>query len=210
MTREVRFLSELRAAKGAMKLSGYAARFNELSGDLGGFRELIRPGAFKRSLETGADVVATLNHDVNFVLGRTKSGTLKLREDSYGLAFECALDPGNSMHQNVHASIARGDISECSFAFTVSDGGQLWEQDGTFAKRTLCDVNLLDVSAVTFPAYPGTEVSARAKVLFPEGAPDYLARAIKQFAPSRAIAEERAAESADVVDARDRLAGLWF
>src|SRR5713226_163265 len=62
-----------------MAISGYAASFNVLSQDLGGFREVVAPGAFKRSIDAGADVKALFNHDASRILGRTKSGTLKVQ-----------------------------------------------------------------------------------------------------------------------------------
>lgn len=172
---EVRTVTELRAEGQGdeMALVGYAALFNARSRNLGGFVEQIAPGAFTRSLAENADVKVTFNHDPNQVLGRTKSKTATVEQDERGLKFRCQLDPTNTMHRNIHASVKRGDIDECSFAFRVSTEGQEWkaeEQNGNedfLAVRTLKDVDLVDVSAVTYPAYFGTSVDARA--LFPEG-----------------------------------------
>jgi HK97 family phage prohead protease len=173
MKREVRFIAELRADAGdEMALVGYAALFNNESKDLGGFRETIAPGAFTRSLADNADVKCLFNHNPDFVLGRTVSGTLTLKQDDKGLQFRCLLDANNQDHRNLHASVKRGDINECSFAFTIPKGGQQWaeakDSNGDFyAQRTIITVNLMDVSAVTYPAYDGTSVAARS--LFPEG-----------------------------------------
>src|SRR5215472_506786 len=165
MKTEIRYTASLRAviAKDEedaeeFALEGVAASYDKLSEDLGGFRERISPGAFDRSLREGHDVVALLNHDHNHVLGRTKSGTLNIFDVAKGLGFRCQLDPNNSFHKNVHAMVKRGDINQCSFAFTVPDGGDEWDEAiddrGTkFVRRTLKNVNLLDVSAVTYPAY---------------------------------------------------------
>lgn len=158
-------------------LRGYAARFNVLSHPLNppaagcarpmGFREKIQPGAFKRSLAAGDDVICTFNHDTNKVLGRVRSGTLKLAEDDKGLAFRCQLDKNQQAHRDLHASVKRGDISDCSFAFSVPDGGDDFsdgkdENGQRCAVRTLRNVKLHDVSVVTHPAYPQTSVDARA------------------------------------------------
>jgi len=174
--REVRFLkaAEMRAESQGdeMALVGYAALFNNESKDLGGFRETVAPGAFKRSLAEKADVKALFNHNANSILGRVKNGTLVLAEDERGLHFRVQLNKDSQAHRDLHASVKRGDIDECSFAFTVPEGGQEWSerQDETnkdwFAARKLTDVNLMDVSAVTYPAYDNTSVAARC---FPDG-----------------------------------------
>src|SRR5579859_539389 len=177
MDREVRFVSgELRATLGAAKdevgiaplmLEGYAATFNSLSHDLNGFREKIMPGAFSRTLKENADVRALKNHDPNFVLGRSKSGTLKLEQDSRGLRFQVEL-PNTQYAKDLHESIKRGDMDQCSFAFKAV--GQKWseEQDGNgdwYAMRELHDVDLFDVSAVTYPAYEDTSIAARGDIV---------------------------------------------
>lgn len=171
---EVRFTkSELRAESQGdeMALVGYAAMFGVESKDLGGFRETIMPGAFKRSIDASDDVKALFNHNPNSVLGRTKNKTLTLKEDERGLMFRVQLDPNQQAHKDLHAAIKRGDIDECSFAFTVPDGGQEWTTkrgtDDWMAARTLKDVNLMDVSAVTYPAYEGTGVMARGDEIIP-------------------------------------------
>lgn len=190
MKLEVRTISELRAEGQGdeMSLVGYAALFNTLSRNLGGFVEKIAPGAFSRSLKANADVKVTFNHDPNQVLGRTKSGTATVEQDERGLKFRCQLDPTNTMHRNVYASVKRGDIDECSFAFKAPKDGQTWaEEDGNedfFAVRTLTDVDLIDVSAVTYPAYYGTNVDARC--LFPEGEVAEVRSAIDTIASARA------------------------
>lgn len=182
MTIERRYAAELRvgaAADGSgagdeMSLVGYAARFNSPSKDLGGFRETVAPGAFTRALAANADVRCLFNHDSNRVLGRSIAGTLTMKEDDQGLWFRCMLDPNNTEHRNLHSSVKRGDINECSFAFTPNgEKGDHWEdrQDESgkyYISRTLKDVNLIDVSAVTHPAYDTTSLQARAEVITPE------------------------------------------
>jgi uncharacterized protein len=159
--------SELRADGDdkSLTIRGYAALFNSLSKDLG-YRERIAPGAFARSIREGADVKALVNHDASRLLARTKNGTLQLEEDSRGLKFVCILNPDSQAARDYHASIKRGDMDECSFAFTVPEGGDSWDESTDesgqrYKRRTLRDVNLLDVSAVTYPAYNSTSVGAR-------------------------------------------------
>lgn len=154
-------VAELRidsAAGMAPKITGHAAVFDQLSEDLGGFRERIAPGAFAGTLAS-ADIRALFNHDANFVLGRNKAGTLRLKEDLTCLAIE--IDPPDTQFaRDLGVSMKRGDISQMSFGFyTVADK---WAKvDGAWV-RTLLEVDLLDVSPVTYPAYPQTDVAVRA------------------------------------------------
>lgn len=172
-TKEIRFfhVSVLRASGDGKRITGYAAVFNSLSEDLGGFREMVMPGAFDRCLRGAPDVRCLFNHDPNLVLGRTRSGTLRLSADSSGLKFDCDI-PDTQAGRDVRESIRRGDVDQCSFGFIVN--GQNWreEDDGSGLPqsiRELTDVDLFDVSPVTYPAYPQTSVSAR--LLWPEGEP---------------------------------------
>jgi Escherichia/Staphylococcus phage prohead protease len=149
-------LAELRTSPSSRTICGYAAVFNQLSQNLGGFREQIAKGTFARALSEGQDVRCLVDHTASKILGRTKAGTLTLREDSHGLEFTVSV-PDTSLGNDTLTSVARGDISQCSFGFRcVSDS---WSADRTL--RTLEDVDLLDVSLVTYPAYPQTSVSVR-------------------------------------------------
>lgn len=141
-------------------IRGHAAVFNQLSEDLGGFREQIAPGAFIEAIERD-DVRALFNHDANFVLGRTVSKTLRLSEDARGLAIE--IDPPDTQAaRDLMVSISRGDVSQMSFGFTIRPGGQDWAKDDDGRTiRTLKKVRLFDVSPVTYPAYPQTDVALR-------------------------------------------------
>jgi hypothetical protein len=140
------------------KIIGHAAVFEKLSEDLGGFREKIAAGAFKKTIQE-ADVRGLFNHDANYVLGRNKAGTLTLSEDQRGLAIE-ALPPDTQWARDLTVSMDRGDITQMSFGFqTVRD---IWEEEmGKTPIRTLQEVKLFDVSVVTFPAYPQTSVKVR-------------------------------------------------
>jgi len=146
------------------KITGYAAVFNKYSEDLGGFREKIKPGAFKKAIGK-SDVRGLFNHDSNFVLGRQSAGTLRIKEDKNGLWME--IDPPDTaiIRDLVLKPIERGDIREQSFGFIV--GRDEWdgldnERSGEPITRTIIEVDeLFDVSPVTFPAYPDTSVALR-------------------------------------------------
>lgn len=147
-------------AEGGRSIVGHAAVFNVLSENLGGFRERIAPGAFAQSAKAD-DVRALFNHDPNFVLGRNKAGTLKLSEDERGLAIRI-VPPDTSFARDLMVSLERRDITQMSFGFSVLVDGQQWEEDADgMVIRTLTNVRLYDVSPVTFPAYPQTDVAVR-------------------------------------------------
>lgn len=177
--REVRMTAhaEIRARKTEqrpMLLEGYAAMFDvatTIRDWLGEFTEVIKRGCFSRCLAAGADVRALFNHDMNCVLGRRQNTTLRLAEDDNGLHFEIYL-PDTQTARDVHALVTRGDVSQCSFSFEAM--GQNWiegkDVDGhDTLTRELTDVELYDISPVTFPAYPDTGVDARS--LWPNGEP---------------------------------------
>ncbi len=148
--------TELRA-KGR-KLEGYAAVFDTRA-DLGSFTEVIKPGAFTDSL--GDDILGLIDHDRSRLLARTKNKTLRLAEDSRGLQFEIDV-PDTSAGRDILTLAERGDLGGASFGFTVAKDGETWK--GT--TRELRAVQLHEISVVqAWPAYEGTVVSARAKVM---------------------------------------------
>jgi HK97 family phage prohead protease len=144
-------------------VTGYAAVFNSPSEDMG-FIEYIEPGAFRDALKT-SDVRALFNHDPNYILARTASGTLRLEEDGKGLRYQFDA-PATTFGNDFLTMLRRGDISQSSFGFTV--GEQAWEEkraaDGStqHIRRIKKIDRLFDVSPVTYPAYPDTEVALRA------------------------------------------------
>jgi HK97 family phage prohead protease len=152
------------------KIVGYAAKFNTLSEEMGGFREKIAPGAFKDALRV-SDVRALFNHDPNIVLGRNKAGTLELIEDEIGLRYEIT-PPDTQTAKDILESIKRGDVTQSSFAFTMLPGGiAQWEDkpDGSSIRTIIKVAELFDVSPVTYPAYPDTESGIRsAEQIFKE------------------------------------------
>lgn len=171
--REFRSLkaSEIRTEQGddgKQYLVGYAANYNVLSRDLGwGMYERIVPGAFKRAVAESQDVFHLVNHDPSQILGRTTSGTTVLSEDAKGLSFRTLINQDDPAAVAFATRVARGDISECSFAFQVVKAQYVDEKDPanpTFARevRELLDVDLFDVSTVTYPAYPQTNTDLAA------------------------------------------------
>lgn len=148
---EVRFRAE-----DAPTLAGYAAVYNRMSEDLGGWRERIAPGAFSASL--GEDIRAFWNHDVGEILGRTKSGTLRLSDDERGLRIE--VDPPNTALARARVeTVRRGDVDQMSFGFRALEDE--WNVEDGMPVRTLRAVQLFEVSFVTFPAYPETSAAVR-------------------------------------------------
>lgn len=168
MKRETRILTgmkiEARADGGALPMiRGYAAVFDietMIGGNDWGFREKIAKGAFTKAL-TRSDVRALFNHEDGHVLGRMKAGTLRLSEDDKGLKVE--IDPPDTQDaRDLIIKMQRGDIDQMSFAFTMEGGRQTWDDTGDSPLRIIDEVGeLLDVSVVTYPAYPETEAAAR-------------------------------------------------
>jgi HK97 family phage prohead protease len=117
----------------------------------------VRSGAFAKSIEAD-DIKALFNHDPNYVLGRNKANTLELCEDGKGL-FVRIYPPDTQWARDLKTSIARGDISQMSFGFTVEQ--DKWSSEDGVDTRELIEVKLFDVSPVTFPAYPETDVGVR-------------------------------------------------
>ncbi|QAY26929.1 capsid maturation protease [Streptomyces phage Shawty] len=186
-TRELRFavgaLEERASGDGRISMRGYAYRFNELSHDLGGFRERIVPGAGAPSLRQN-DVYATFNHDTRALLGRTSSGTLRVGEDREGGWYEIDL-PDTTVGRDVAELLKRGDLQGSSFTFRVLDGGQRRADDDDpetgLPVREITAMDVIEVGPVVNPAYPTTQAALRD-----------IERALEigEFAP-QADAEER-------------------
>jgi len=155
---------ELRNKEGeSPKIVGHGAVFNQLSHDLGGFREQIAPGAFDDVLRD-PDTRGLLNHDSSLLLGRNLK-TMTLSVDDVGLRYE--IEPGNTtVGRDTVEHLERGDIDQSSFGFTVD--ADHWDErdDGTLI-RTITKVGrLFDVSPVTFPAYPQAAAAVRSLEIF--------------------------------------------
>lgn len=156
------------AKKTETTLRGHAAIFNSLSEDLGGFRELIEPGFFRAALRKKPDVRLLFNHDPNFVLARTASGSLELREDTRGLHVFATVDKTIGWVKDLRTSMQRGDIDQMSFAFTLTEAGDDWAvaDNGAVVRTLRADGadELFDTSVVTYPAYRATHVDMRSQL----------------------------------------------
>lgn len=154
---EVRTGTLLAATPG--HLTGYAAVFNS-EATIGDFREVIRAGAFARSLSSRRSVSALYHHQGDALLGTTRSGTLKLSEDPKGLRFDLVL-PDTSHGRDLAVLVERGDVAGCSFGFVVPSGGDRWEKRGAQMVRELLNVDLHEITLTAEPAYPDTTVAKR-------------------------------------------------
>lgn len=186
-------------------ITGYAAVFNELSVMMWGFREEILKGAFAESIERN-DIRALWQHETDQVLGRTKNGSLRLWEDDKGLQFE--LEPADTtLGRDAVTSIERGDVDQMSFGFRSLPDGDEWRfDDDEMLIRTLKKVDLLEVSPVTWAAYPQTSVGVRG---MPDMAslPDWVQRALTQESGSH-NADEAARARLDLMRRKLRVASL--
>lgn len=158
---------EVRAGeKGGAVLSGYASVFFKAS-DPGtryelwdGYEERIMPGAFDRAMRED-DVRGLVNHDPNQLLGRTKSGTMRLSVDDKGLRYEIDV-PDTADGRDTVTKIRRGDLDGSSFAFVTTD--EEWVKEGGTHVRNVKGVQLFDVGPVTYPAYEATTADARSAI----------------------------------------------
>ena len=145
--------------EGPPVIKGHAAVFNVVESG-GWFREQVAPGAFTASLKED-DIRALWNHDTAVVLGRNRSGTLKLWEDERGLAVEIT-PPDTQLARDLIETIKRGDVTQMSFGFQVKKA--TWtEEENQDDLRTIEEVKLWEVSPVTFPFYKGTDVNVKAE-----------------------------------------------
>lgn len=156
--RHVRLPAEVRAGDdGSIAVEGYAAVFNQ-EADIGGFfREVIAPGAFSEAIGRD-DVVFLINHE-GLPLARTRSGTLMLFEDDRGLKMNADLEAEDPDVERIIYKMRRGDLDQMSFAFYPEI--EEWDDTGDIPLRTIKKASLHDVSAVTTPAYDGTEIGLR-------------------------------------------------
>lgn len=160
MTMERRSLLEpveARAEDGSRKIVGYGAVFNSRTVIGEDFEEEIAPNAFANSIK--GDVRSFFNHNPELILGRTKSGTLRIEEDERGLRYEVDL-PDTQAGRDLQVSMDRGDVDGSSFMFRVKR--DKWElRDGALPLRTIQEVELYEVGPVTIPAYDDAKVALR-------------------------------------------------
>lgn len=148
--------AELRAAEdGRRRIVQRAVPYGELSVDLGGWREVIVAGAFATD---GQDIRALWQHNSDQVLGRTVAGTLALSQNETGIYSEID-PPDTTWARDALVSIERGDVDGSSFGFYVDEDE--WILTESEIIRRVMRGTLLEVSPVTFPAYPTTSTQVR-------------------------------------------------
>lgn len=139
-------------------IEGYFVVFNSETELFPGAYEEIAQEAFNNTLSN--DVRALINHDTNLVLGRTKAGTLELEVDEKGLFGRIKINENDTDAMNLYERVKRGDVDQCSFGFNILKEDTEHRDDGSI-KWTIREVDLHEVSVVTFPAYGETSVQAR-------------------------------------------------
>lgn len=160
-TRQMRSIAskfETRESEEGLYIEGYFSVFNSTYELWPGATESVAPGAFENTL--GGDIRALIDHETRLVLGRNKSGTLELREDSHGLWGRVKINPNDQDAVNLYERVKRGDVDQCSFGFDIVKEDTEVRDDGS-VHWTIREVKLYEVSVVTFPAYTETSVSAR-------------------------------------------------
>ena len=164
--RELRMITtefKTREDGGDLSIEGYFAVFNSNYEIWPGATESIAPGAFTEALS--GDIRALVNHDTTLVLGRTKAGTLELKEDTRGLWGRVRINPNDSAAMDLYERVKRGDVDGCSIGFDIAEEETEFLENGDVHWTIKKIMPLYEVSACTFPAYQETNISARTKQL---------------------------------------------
>jgi Escherichia/Staphylococcus phage prohead protease len=148
-------------ANGQKQVSGYAIVWNSRSVDLGGFTEICSPKMLNRTLKENPDVLMLRDHKQELLLGRTSAGTLSLNVDNVGLAFTVTL-PQTAIGDDTYENVKLRNLSGCSFGFTTMDDSFDYDADGNVV-RTLLDIDLIECSITSFPAYQKSSVFTRSR-----------------------------------------------
>ena len=200
------------STSGAVRFEGVASVVGtpySVRDAMGEFEETIAPGSFHRTIRQKADVRLLKNHNSDNVFARTKSGTLELADDPHLRASAPSLDPANPQVQTLRSELGRGDIDQMSIGFRVKD--QEWNAD--YTERMIKEIELIEVSIVTFPASPTTSAGLRslddlmaALIDFDNVDEGQILRAIALLTEQLPVAEiDPAILERDLAD-RDRLA----
>lgn len=160
MERIINFTTEFRAKEEEEDryIEGYFIRYNEETELYPGFFEEVKREALEKTLDK--DIRCLFNHDTSIVLGRTGNNTLILKSDDKGLYGKVKINKNDNQAMDILARIERQDINACSFGFDINDEEIEHRDDGT-VKAVIKDIELFEVSPVTFPAYPTTTINAR-------------------------------------------------
>lgn len=158
-TRTFKARFRTRAENGEKRIEGYFATFTGVYAICPGCIERVDPHAFDNALED--DIRCLIDHETRLVLGRTTAGTLTLRTDEEGLWGSVLINEDDQDAMNLYARVQRGDVTQGSFGFDILDEEDQWNDETGEATFIIKEVRLYEVSVVTFPAYPDTEISAR-------------------------------------------------
>ena len=183
-------------------IEGYGSVFNERSVDLGGFQEIIAPGAFDGVIER-SDVKCYLDHNPEKgILARSRNGqgSLALELDERGLKYSFDA-PHTNLGDEVVEGLKRGDYSQSSFAFTVADETWTKEEDGTYLRTINKIGGLYDVSIVANPAYEGTSVALRSLDAFKAQEETQIPEEMKEETPAQEEVREEPQEEPQVEEA---------
>jgi HK97 family phage prohead protease len=193
---------EIRSEGNSFIFEGYALKWDARSQNLGGFRERVAQGATTDTI-VNDDIRALFNHDPNLILGRNRSNTLRLSEDTDGLHYQVPM-PDTTYARDLAVAMERGDVTQSSFGFRTSgpEGDSWAEDDDGYPLRTLRKISLFDVSPVTYPAYADSTsgVGSRALELLAEtrgisvarlDSPDAIRAAIRGEFDAPALSEAR-------------------
>jgi HK97 family phage prohead protease len=187
---------ELRTAGDEFALVGRAIAYNKRSQDLGGFVEIIAPGAFADSVSSG-DIKAYWSHQPSQILGRVRNGTLSLTDTAQGLQYKIQLNKDVRAHQDFYALVKAGTITECSFGFTVDE--QTWDKSQTPTLRTVTKGILAEISLVSEPAYAGvTSAEARSRFAIPGSNLDFAIKTMRRAAQLAVTELRKAAQRGEM------------
>ena len=193
------FNLELRGEDESRHIEGYGSVFNSRSLDLGGFQEIIAPGAFDGVIER-SDVKALLDHNAERgILARSRNGkgSLSLELDERGLKYSFDA-PHTNLGDEVVEGLKRGDYSQSSFAFTVESDSWTKEEDGSYLRTINKIGNLYDVSIVANPAYTDTSVALRSLDAFKAQEETQIPEEIKEEVKEETPVEETPVEEVPV------------
>lgn len=171
---------------GETELTGFPIVFNSLSHDLGGFREKISPNAFDEQLSRQTDIVFLANHDTASVLGRESNNTLELNKTDNGIRMTAKPNTNTTDGADTVARVKRKDIVGMSFGFRVLED-EVSRNDDEEIIREIQKAEVVEVSSVTFPAYPATQISARAM------------EKIQQYIPNAQSDDTEASQARDTI-----------
>lgn len=141
-------------------IEGYFVVFDGVYNITDGVTESVDRHAFDETI--GGDIRILVDHDTRLVLGRTGAGTAELRVDERGVWGKAVINPNDTDAMNAHARVERGDVTQGSFGFDILAEETEYRDDGS-VHFTIKQVELYELSVVTFPAYEDTSISARKK-----------------------------------------------